>query len=149
MFLNILLFLRIPVKEIQQCIFDFVTSKYFAVDSKSVINDRGLNMVSQLKIIIDELSPFDKNLILRTDFDRQDLFNYHPSQKILILQGVQNRLNGVYVPMGKSVEQNAFKAGTETILSPDWKKSDIYYKNFQISTKIEKVLLFTNYIALN
>lgn len=79
MFLNILLFLRIPVKEIQQCIFDFVTSKYFAVDGKSVIYDRGLNMVSQLKIIIDELSPFDKNLILRTDFDRQDLFNYHPS----------------------------------------------------------------------
>ena len=34
MFLNILLFLRTPVKEIQQCIYDFVTSKYFAVDDE-------------------------------------------------------------------------------------------------------------------
>ena len=79
MFLNILLFLRIPVKEIQQCIYDLVTSQYFAADDQSIIHDRGLNMVSQLKQIIDELSPFDKNLMLRTDFQRQDLFNYHPS----------------------------------------------------------------------
>ena len=49
MFLNILLFLRIPVKEIQQCIYDLVTSQYFAADDQSIVHDRGLNMVSQLK----------------------------------------------------------------------------------------------------
>jgi hypothetical protein len=51
--------------------------------------------------------------------------------------------------MGKSVEQGVFKASTESILSPDWKKSDIYFKSFKISTRIEKVLQFTSYIAFN
>ena len=55
-----------------------------------------------------------------------------------------DRLNGVYVPMGKSNEQKKLRAGIEFILSPEWKKSDIYLKKFKISTKIEKVLIFTS-----
>ena len=51
--------------------------------------------------------------------------------------------------MGRSNELKILKAGTEYVLSPDWKKSDIYYKNFKISTKIEKVLIFTSYISFN
>jgi hypothetical protein len=57
---------------------------------------------------------------------------------------VLDRLNGVYVPMGRSNELKTLKAGIEFILSPEWKKSDIYLKKFKISTKIEKVLIFTS-----
>jgi len=87
--------------------------------------------------------------MLRTDFERKDLFNYNPSLKLHILESVLERLNGVYVPMGSSYEQKVLRAGTEYILSTDWKKSDIYFKSFKISTKIEKILIFTSCIAFN
>ena len=87
--------------------------------------------------------------MLRTDFKRQDLFNFNPSQKLQILDGVLNRLNGWYVPMGKSYEITSYREGTDAILSPDFKKSDIFIREFKISTKIEKIIKFTTQISLS
>jgi len=54
------------------------------------------------------------------------LFNYHPSLKLLILEGVLDRLNGLFVPMGKRLEDSVYIEITDTIMSPDWEKSDIF-----------------------
>ena len=51
--------------------------------------------------------------------------------------------------MGNSVNQKALKIANDTILSPDWKKADIIHKNFKISTRIEKIFLFTSYVTFS
>lgn len=70
MFVNILLFLRIPIKEIQQFVYDFVTINNFTLDDEFKSEDRGLFLVEQLKTIIEKVSPFDRNLLLKTNFER-------------------------------------------------------------------------------
>lgn len=62
-----------------------------------------LNYSAFIQSFIDELTPFDQNLLMMTDLNQKENFFYDPRYRLKILTGVAARFRGEFVPMGNVV----------------------------------------------